>query len=189
MALGSNSWLKEVKMICMQTSSLYSSSSCSILGCNFAQGAQCGLEIMVIHFLASLLPNNIPVFLSMSYWGCSFNNVLNTEAFSFMLLSLLLFRWICCPFTYNVIVKWSSKMTSPYMHPTVMKSNKSHYRSPCLSRIERLERWSIRSLVRINIKRTIVLPWIFGTIRSTLYKVTRLYSESLHIWRIGAIKR
>lgn len=63
MALGSNSLLKEVKMICMQISSLYSLSNFSIWRCNFAQGAQCGLEIMVIHSLASLLPNNIPVIL------------------------------------------------------------------------------------------------------------------------------
>ena len=127
MALGSNSLLKEVKMICMQISSLYSLSNFSIWRCNFTQGAQCGLEIMVIHSLASLLPNNIPVFLSMSYWGCSFNKLLNTEAFSFMLLSLLLLRWICFSYTYNVTVKWSDRMTSPYTHPMVVKSNKSHW--------------------------------------------------------------
>ena len=54
-------------MICMQISSLYSLSNFSIWRCNFTQGAQCGLEIMVIHSLASLLPNNIPVNLYKEY--------------------------------------------------------------------------------------------------------------------------
>ena len=126
-ALGSNSLLKEVKTICMQISSLYSLSNSSIWGCNLAQGAQCGFEIMVIHSLASVFPNNIPIFLSMSYWGCSFNNVLNTEAFSFMQLSLLLLCWVCFSFTYNATIKWISRMTSPYMHPMEIESNKFHW--------------------------------------------------------------